>query len=178
MGKRRFKLTAEEEVAIRQREDSTRATDELNRLKAVRLYGTGMEMEQVLNIVSGSGRSVQRWVARYQAQGIAGLQSHWSGMNAAKLSTAQMAEIKDRLESYTPEQLIPAEMRINQGQFWTVSDLRIMAERWYGVTYQDADSYQQLFHKCNFSYQRPERVYKSRPSEAEIAAFEAELEKK
>ena len=171
-------MTEEEVAAIRQREDSTRATDELNRLKAVRLYGTGMEMAQVLNIVSGSARSVLRWVARYQEQGIAGLQSQWSGMNAAKLSATQIAEIKTRLEAYTPEQLIAAELRINQGQFWTVSDLRIVVERWYGVIYKDNDSYQQLFHKCNFSYQRAERVYKSRPSEVDIAAFEAELEKK
>ena len=57
-----------------------------------------------------------------------------------------------------------------------MSDLHIAVEQWYGIVYQGAEAYQQLFHRCQFSYQRDERVYKSRPSEADIAAFEGDLE--
>ena len=63
-------------------------------------------------------------------------------------------------------------------RYWTVSDLKGAVQQWYGVTYQDNDSYQQLFHRCGLSDQRAERVYRSRPSPADMAAFEAELEKK
>lgn len=178
MRKRSLVLREEAVKGIRHRESSTRAVDELNRLKAVRLYGTGMRMDELLDIIEGSERSVHRWVNQYEQHGIEGLQSQWVSTNASKLNPEQIEAIHKRLHEYSPDQVIPAEQRVNQGQFWTVSDLRIAVEMWYGVTYKDNDSYQHLFHKCNFSYQRSQRVYKSRPSEAEIAEFEAELEKK
>jgi len=75
-------------------------------------------------------------------------------------------------------QKIAPELRLSRGQFWTVHDLQIVVEQWYGVVYQDEGSYRQLFQRSGLSYHRAEKVYKSRPSEAEIAQFEAELEKK
>jgi transposase len=54
----------------------------------------------------------------------------------------------------------------------------LLYQKQYGVIYQDAGSYRNLFKRCGFSYHRTERVYKSRPSEVELAEFEAEVEKK
>jgi transposase len=64
-----------------------------------------------------------------------------------------------------------------QGQFWTVSDLRVAVERWYGVGYQSQDLYRRLLHSRGLSYQRAERVYRSRPSAAAIAQCQAEQKK-
>jgi transposase len=67
---------------------------------------------------------------------------------------------------------------MSAGQFWTVSDLEVAVQQWYGVSYRSPRSYVTLLHACGFTYQRAEKVYRSRASEHEIADFEAELEKK
>ena len=68
-------------------------------------------------------------------------------------------------------------MRVRRGAFWTVSDLRLAVQRWYGVSYQSPTSYLTLLHECRFSQQKPETQYRSRPSEDAVAEFEARLEK-
>lgn len=60
------------------------------------------------------------------------------------------------------------------GQFWTVDDLAQAIARWYGVRYARHGSYVQLLKHSGFSYQRPNKVYKSR-SEAQVRAFEEKL---
>ena len=74
--------------------------------------------------------------------------------------------------------MLPPELVIHQGQCWTVSDLKIVVEHWYGVTYQSEESYLKLLHECEFSYQRTEQIYRSRPDAPTVADFEVELEKK
>ena len=49
--------------------------------------------------------------------------------------------------------------------------------QWFSVQYKARGSYRQLFARCGFSYQRPAKIYKSR-SEAKVAEFEEQLEKK
>ncbi len=165
---------------LRQRERQTHKAAELKRLQAVRLYGSGMRIAQIRDMVGCAESSIRAWVQDYQRAGLAGLSAHYdrSAQNASKLSVAQRTELGERLHQYRPNQVIAPELRISQGQFWTVSDLQIVVEQWYGVVYEDQGSYRHLFDHCGFSYQRAERVYKSRPSEADIANFEAELEKK
>lgn len=97
--------------------------------------------------------------------------------NSRKLTEAQCDDLQQRLHHYRPDQILAPEVRIESGKFWTVSDLAIAVEQWYGVIYKDRGSYRNLLHRCGFSYQKAERVYKSRPSEVEIAEFEADLEK-
>ena len=59
-----------------------------------------------------------------------------------------------------------------------MSDLQIVVNAWYEVVYRTADSYRTLLHECGLSYQRTEKVYRSRPDAQTVADFEAELEKK
>jgi winged helix-turn-helix protein len=66
---------------------------------------------------------------------------------------------------------------VGEGSFWSVPDVACLLERDYGVTYQSLTSYRSLLKKCELSYQRPAKVYKSR-SEAKVMAFEEQLEKK
>jgi transposase len=94
------------------------------------------------------------------------------------MTPEQRAEVKAKLHQYQPDQVLPPEVRVSRGQFWTVSDLQIVIQRWYNVTYQSDNSYRTLLEESEFSLQRVENRYRSRPDEQTIADFEAELEKK
>lgn len=178
MAKRQFELSEQEQQAIQEAERQTRDVYELKRLQAVRLYGSGLGSGQIRQLVGCGERSIRQWSQRYRQAGLAGLKSQWQGENALKLSRAQRSELKQRLQQSPPDQVISAEVRISQGQFWTVSDLQIVVEGWYGVAYATRDSYHRLLTECGFSYQHTEKVYRSRPGTQTVADFEAALEKK
>lgn len=178
MNNRDFKLSEAEQGAIQQREGETKDVRELKRLQAVRLYGSGQSMRAVVNVAGSSRRTVQRWVQDYQEGGLAGLKPRWQGANAKKLSDEQRAEIVQHLQHYQPDQLLSSEVRTSQGQFWTVSDVQAVVRQWYGMSYRADDSYRALLYEAEFSYQRAEGVYRSKPSQTEVAQFEEALEKK
>ena len=178
MAKRQFELTEEEQHAFKQAEWQTRDAYELRRLQAVRLYGSGVATTEIVRTLNCSDRRIREWSQKYQDKGLAGLKSCWQGENALKLSREQRADLKRRLEMYRPDQVIAEEMRISRGQFWTVSDLQIVIQQWYSMSYRSLDSYRRLLHECRLSYQQTESVYRSRPDALTVADFEAELEKK
>jgi len=180
MAKRQFELDDREVRRLRGREHETDSMAELQRLQAVRLYGSGIEMGRIRDMTGCAESSIREWVQDYKREGLEGLRADYehSARNASKLTAAQRAEVYERLHSYQPDQMLGPTLRVSAGQFWTVSDLHVALEAWYGVVYDDPGSYRDVFAACEFSYQRAERVYKSRPSEPEIADFEAELEKK
>ena len=139
------------------------------------MYGTGKPISQIQELLNCGESSLRDWVHKYQQGGVSALASGYqqSARNASKLTLDQQADLTERLHAYRPDQLMAG-----AGQFWTVSDLQRAVEQWYGVVYLHEGSYRNLFHRCGFSYQRTEKVYKSRPCEADLAEFEAELEKK
>jgi transposase len=178
MAKRQFELTQHEIDGLRRAEQQTRDVHELRRLQAVRLYGSGVSTKQIAEVVGCGRGSPRQWAMRYRAQGVTGLASHWQGGNANKLTTAQRADLAARLEQYRPDQVLPAEIRVERGSFWSINDLRLAVQQWYGVSYRSEGSYRNLLQACGLSYQKVERVYRSQPSAEQIAAFEQELEKK
>lgn len=178
MAKRQFQLREQELEQFEQAEAQTRDAHVLKRLQAVRLYGSGIERRVIEMLVGCDERSIRKWAQKYQQAGLAGLKSHWRGENALKLSRQQRAELQQRLNADCPDQVIAPDVRLSRGQFWTVSDLQIVIKAWYAVEYRSADSYRRLLHECGLSYQRTERVYRSRPDAQTVADFEAKLEKK
>jgi transposase len=106
------------------------------------------------------------------------LKPGWQGANAKKLSDEQRAEIVQRLQQYQPDQLLSSDVRLSQGQFWTISDVQVAVKAWYGLSYRTDDSYRALLYEADFSYQRAEGLYRSKPRPAEVAQFEEALEKK
>lgn len=178
MAKRQFQLTDEEIQAFKRAEGQTRDAYELRRLQAVRLYGSGVPTQGITHLVQCSDRRIREWAQKYQDQGLEGLKSQWQGDNALKLSREQRADLKQRVHHYRPDQVIAPDVRISHGQFWTVSDLRIVVKAWYEVEYHTLGSYRRLLHECELSYQQTEPVYRSRPDAQTVADFEAELEKK
>lgn len=178
MAKRQFQLTDKERQVFEQAEQQTRDAYELRRLQAVRLYGSGVATREIRQLVQCSDRRIREWTQRYQQAGVAGLKSYWQGENALKLSREQRTDLKQRRQQYRPDQVIAPDIRISRGQFWTISDLQIVVKSWYAVEYRTSDSYRTLLHECGLSYQRTEKVYRSRPDVQTVADFEAELEKK
>ena len=178
MATRQFQLSEDEIRAFRQAEAQTRDVRELKRLQAVRLYGMGEAVSTIQKVVGCGPLSPRQWAIRYKRDGLEGLRVRWATGNANKLTDGQRAELAEKLRQYTPDQVLAPEVRVEQGSFWTVSDMQIVVERWYGVTYRSPRSYHTLLHECGLSYQKAEKVYRSQPSAARVADFEAELEKK
>lgn len=178
MAKRQFILTEREINELRRAEAQTRDRREGKRLQAVRMYGEGRPTREIEEVLGCSWRALMDWAQRYRVEGVRGLASKYDGQNAAKLTGTQRREVAEKLHQYRPDQIIPPELRLHQGQFWTVSDLKIAVEKWYGVTYQSDTSYRSLLHASRFSLQQPEGRYRSRPDDLTVADFEAKLEKK
>jgi transposase len=177
MAKRQFELTEDEIAAFEQAEKQTRDVRELKRLQAVRLYGTGERVATIQELVGCGPVSPAQWAIDYRRDGLAGLKSHWVGGNANKLTAEQRQDLFEKLEQYTPEQVIAPDVRVERGIFWTVSDLHIVVEQWYGVKYRSPTSYRALLSASGLSYQKVEKIYRSQPGAVQVADFEAELEK-
>lgn len=146
------------------------------RFQAVRLYGLGYPVAQIKDITGCSASRLLEWCAAFCKEGSAALLDQRRGGNRAKLSPAQLADLKDRLRVYTPADLFGAAAATADGQFWSVPDLERALAQWYGVRYQRASSYRRCLAQAGFSYQRPAQVYKSR-KESQTLEFEAQLEK-
>jgi transposase len=173
MATRKFGLNAIAVKELERAEQNTEQVDELRRMPAVRLYGTGVSIAVIEQVAQASQRTVRRWVARYNEDGLNGLRERWQGGNNRKLTREQRGELKAKLQ-----QSRPVDLQLSQNRYWTVSDLQTALASWYGVVYREADSYQALLHASGFSYQRSAKVYRNKPSAAQVAQFEAELEKK
>ena len=178
MTNRQFHLTENQIKELKRYEQLNKRVDVAKRLQAIRLYGTGRATSDILEIVGCSETSLRDWATLYKRAGISSLLDHHSvsAQNARKLTQEQETDLKERLHYYEPRQVLDS--RDGSGQFWTVDDVKTVVSLWYGVSYKERKSYQTLLHRCGFSYQRSEQVYKSRPSVQDVADFEAELEKK
>ena len=87
-------------------------------------------------------------------------------------------ELTAKLNQMRVAQALTEEERGSHSQFWTIEAVERVVEKWYGVRYQSRESYRRLLVEAGFSVQHPEGIYRSRPSEAVIADFEADAEKK
>lgn len=180
MAKRQFHLNNEQVEELKQYEHRSKRPDELKRLQAVRLYGSGRKLSDIMEVIGCGESSVRIWAMQYGVSGVSGLLANYeqSSQNARKLRVEEEQDLCQKLKQYRPKDVMSSDEYHGTGAFWTVDDLKRMVEQWYGVTYRDASSYRKLLHRCGFSYQKVEQVYKSRPSQVDVADFEAEFEKK
>jgi len=116
------------------------------------------------------------WCRAYRQDPSQGLVDKRAGGNSAKLSKFQIEDLQQRLHQYTPRELFGAGAITVAGQFWTVEDLARVVREQYGVEYKSRTSYTNLLVLCGFSYQKTEKVFKSR-SQDKVADFEEQLEK-
>ncbi len=176
MAKRNFQINEQQALELRQAFEQTRDGPTRTRYQAVRLYGVGYSVGDIQEITGCTRSSLMNWVRDYQRGGVAALVDHRQGGNRAKLTAEQIQQVSQRLREYTPRDLFGADTQTSSGQHWTVEDLARAILKWFGVEWQSRTSYYTLFKQCEFTYQRTEKVFKSR-REREVAEFEAQLEK-
>lgn len=177
MASRKFTVSEKQEQVLIQEYHQTRDGATRTRCQAVRMYGSGYSMREIMHLTGCSRTSLMEWCRAFGAQGVAALREKRLGGNRAKLTAAQGEELKNKLNDYTPAQLFGPQAATSTGQFWTVEDLHQALLHWYGVEYRGRNSYTELLGQCGFSYQRPAKVYKSHNQE-KVAAFDELVEKK
>ena len=177
MAKRDFQLSEAEDQALMSAFGTCKDGPTRTRYQVVRLYGKGYATAAIETITGICHSTLMEWCRKYRQGGLASLQDHREGGNRALLSAVQLAELRQRLRTYRPAQLLGETAASGDGQFWTVDDLAQAIARWYGVRYARHGSYVALLKRSGYSYQRPTKVYKSR-SEAQVRAFEEELAQK
>ena len=176
MAKRKFQLTEKQNQELSYAYAQCKDGPTRTRLLAIRLYGTNYPAKEVREIVGCSQGSLMGWCRKYRKGGVSALEDHRRGGNRAKLTKAEIEDLRRRLGEYTPRALFGPQAATLDGQFWTVEDLQRAVQAWYQVVYKSRASYLHLFALCGFSYQRPARVFKSR-RETDVTAFEEFLEK-
>ena len=176
MTRQRKQLSEEQFAELKMAYTQSKKADTRTRYQAVRLYGLGYDTSEIGEITGCSYTSLLRWWREYLTAGVEALQDQRRGGNHARLRATQLAEVRERIRSYSPAQLFSDQVASPDGQFWTLDDLRHGLQVWYGVTYRSLASYRNVLTRCGFSYQRTERIYRSH-SERAVADFEAEIEK-
>jgi transposase len=149
MRTRGLRLTEIEVAALKQAEQATKRPNELRWMQAVRLFGSGRAVEQVVEVTGLSERTIQRQAARFREAGVEGLRERRVGGNRALLTHEQRAEIAEKLHQYRP-----VDLKVSQHDYWRVSDLAVVVEQWYGVVYKAVDGYYDLLRLSGFSLQR------------------------
>lgn len=176
MARTRFGLTDAERAKLQAAELQEKDGPTRARLQAVRLYSLGFEMPTIQTVTGLSRTRIMECCRAYRQHGVEALSDHRVGGNNRKLTPEQLSELRARLHQYSPKSLFGPNAATPSGQFWTLPDLRRAIEQWYGVRYGSTRSYYQLLARCGFSYQRPDRVFKSR-READVMDWEERSEK-
>lgn len=176
MAKRKFRVTEAERKELLRAYQVCKNAATRTRYQAVRLYGEGYPEAEIEQITGCNRTSLMEWCRAYRADHSQGLVDKRVGGNRAKLSKLQIEELQGLLHQYTPKERIGPKASTADGQFWTVEDLVLVVRERYGVAYQSRTSYSSLLRLCGFSYQKTEKIFKSR-SQIKVADFEEQLEK-
>jgi transposase len=176
MAKRRFELTQEKDKELQRAYRESGDGAARTRYQAVRLYGQQYGVEEICQITGCNRTSLMEWCRKYRQSGVAGLTDHRGGPVRATLSQSQVQEVADKLRTYRPRDVLGMHTHTSSGEHWTIDDLAQALKHWYGVSWRSRVSYHSLLLRCDFSYQRTEKVYKSR-HERDIAEFQAATEK-
>ena len=176
MAKRTFTLTEAERKELLRAYRTCKNVATRTRYQAVRLYGEGYPVNEIEQITGCSRTSLMEWCRAYRADPSQGLIDKRAGGNRAKLSKLQIEELQQTLHQYTPKERLGPKASTADGQFWSVEDLARIVREKHGVEYHSRTSYSCLLRLCGFSYQKTEKVFKSR-SQTKLADFEEQLEK-
>lgn len=146
----------------------------LIRLKAQAVMSSdqGLPSKSIALNVGKSIRAIERWLGDWTKQRIASVFSgHTDNNNASKLTTEQLAQIKEVVARPPSEYGIPKEM-------WDVPTLKNYISTSFDVVYESPESYYFILRFCGLSFKYPDTFDRKR-DEALIAermkAIAAEL---
>ena len=172
MAKRKFTLTDQERRSLVQAYELSKDVGTRTRYQAIRLYGDGYQVTEIEQITGCARASLMEWCREYRKNGVQGLVDKRAGGNSAKMSKHEIENLSHRLREYTPRDLFGP----SESQYWSAAALGKAIKKWYGVEYRSPSSYIRIFSLCDFSYQKTEKVYKSR-KEMSVLEFEEQVEK-
>lgn len=176
MAKRKFTLTTTEVAELKAAYHQSKDANYSKKLLAVRLYGTGHSTQSILDLIGCGRTSLMEWVQRYQLNGLDGLKEQRQGGNHYKLTKEEKAAIERDIHQYSPQQLLGNECATSSGVHWTAADLKLLIYRKCEVIYKSPASYWALLTECGLTYQRTEKIFKSK-SALKQADFEEQMEK-
>ena len=143
---------------------------ERQRYHAVILATQGYSYPEISRILLLTEEAIRQWVARYEAQGLAGLENHahWGGEHGQRgLTPEQLAALQQLLQS--------AAMPGTQiGSGWTGKAIRQVIRERFGQHYSKS-GVRKLLHLIGWSYQRGRKLYiRRRPEEQARFILETE----
>lgn len=170
---RHFKLSQTQEWELEQAERACNDVEERRRMQMVRLYGTGERLETIKKTVQASERTITRWVERYRADGIAGLARATTVGNHRILSVEQRELVVTTVREQTP-----THVGVSGREQWSVAAVAALVRQRFGLDYAAPSGYRALLYDAGLSYQKVAKVYRHRPSQTDIADWQADTEKK
>ena len=159
--------------ALKQAEKATKKSSELRRMQAVRLYGGGQAVRQIIEVTRMGTRNIVDCVGGYREQGLAGLYDYQQKGNRTLLTDDQRRDLAGKLHQYRP-----VDLNLSPREYWTVSDLAVASSSGTGGVYKHRDGYIRILHRSGFTCQCSTKVYRHKPSASVLLEFEAQLEKK
>jgi transposase len=118
-----------------------------HRLHGVLLVAQGMTCPEVAGMLGDAPRSVENWVRRFEAEGLAGLQEGERPGRPRRLDSQQLAEV-DAVLRKTPRAVGMS------GNFWDGKTLAAWIKRQYGTCLGVRQS-QRLFRQLGFPLRKP-----------------------
>ncbi len=176
MATRTFILSDAQTAVLRQAYERTKDGPSRTRSQAVRLYGMSYPVPQVQEITGCSRTRLLDRCRLYRLHGVPGLVNGRMGGHRAKLTQEQRQTVRTYLHQYPPRQLFGADTATPASAYWTVPDRTRAVQHGFGVAWNSHRSYLARLADCEFTYQRPQKGFKSR-REHEIVAGEAQREK-
>jgi transposase len=134
---------------------------EARRLRAAKLFATGVRHVEVARQLGVSAQAVSVWHRRFTTSGTDGLRSKGPSGPAPRLPDQQLA---------TVEQALLAGSGANGfvGELWTLERIAVVIERLTGVRHHPAHVWALLRHRLGWTVQRPKR----RAAERDQAAID------
>ena len=136
------------------------------RIQVVLIRNEGKKISEICQTVHKNEKTVIDWLKKYKSKGIKGIKSKYTGGNRRKLTAEQLKEIKSFLNKASKTDL----------KKLTSKELRLHLKTKYKVRYRSADSINQIFYKCGFSFRKPEQRYRE-ASEQEKKEWLKEVKK-
>jgi transposase len=118
-----------------------------HRLHGVLLVAQGMTCPEVAGLLGDAARSVENWVRRFEAEGLAGLQEGERPGRPCRLDSQQLAEV-DAVLRKTPREVGMS------GNLWDGKTLAAWIKRQYGTRLGVRQS-QRLFRQLGFRLRKP-----------------------
>lgn len=143
---------------------------EKERYQALWLKARGYKRKEICELMGIGGRSLGRWIQKYNKKGLSGLRDKAQPGNHRILTNEQKRKIKDIIHKQTPEDYK------YQGKFWKVSSLKRLIRDQFKVEYRSDYSYRRLFKWCGFSHHKPDKVNKKQ-SVKSIKEWEKKIKK-